>query len=178
MNLRSYVLDPETELPGCVFFHGLFFHGLLSRPPLPRLSTRLFGVPFRALPLRISVEREGGGVVKWQASSNDGSVRVRAREEPALPGEDPETLDLLTNPHSGYVRDSRGQGLRVWSLWHRNQKVRVMRVEEAAIGLWKEAGLELGFPFSALYVDSVDYEVYLPTRAASITRDRLAPPRV
>jgi hypothetical protein len=77
------------------------------------------------------------------------------------PAPDSETLDLLTNPHTGFIPASGGS-LVTWSLWHRNQQLRLMQVEELRIASIEKVGLALGSPVSALLVDSVDYEVYLP----------------
>ncbi len=165
MNLRSYVLDPQTGAPSCVFFHGLH----LDQRWLARLSSRLLAVPFVYLPLVVRVEHEGPRVLRWEAASPEGRLRIRAREDEDGPvAMDPDRLDLLTNPHTGYVRGRDGR-LRTWSIWHRNQTVRTMRIEEATVGSLADLGA-LGPPVSALYVASVDYEVYLPARPVELPR--------
>jgi uncharacterized protein YqjF (DUF2071 family) len=153
MNLRSYVLDPATGETGSVFFHGLY----LGRRWLAAASRHLLGPRFRHLPIVIRVRREGERVAAWEARSRDGSVRLLAHENGGAL--DAETLDLLTNPHTGYVADARGR-LRRWSIWHRPQRVRTLAVDSAHVSAL--AGITLGAPISALYVDAVDYEVYLP----------------
>ncbi|HKD12383.1 MAG TPA: DUF2071 domain-containing protein [Thermoanaerobaculia bacterium] len=159
MNLRTYVLDPVTGRPGAVFFHGLY----LSTAWLSAFSSALFRVPFRWLPLRLSGRRDGAAR-RWEALSEDGSVAIVAQgETDSLGAPDAEMLDVLTNPHTGFVPDSRGR-LLTWSLWHRNQSPRVMRVESLRIAQLERIGLPLGPPVSALLVDAVDYEVYLPAR--------------
>jgi uncharacterized protein YqjF (DUF2071 family) len=157
MNLRTYVLDPATGRPGAVFFHRL----LLSKRWLSVFSSAVFRVPFGYLPLQLSVSRDGDATV-WEGSSEDGSVSIVAEEETRTnaPAPDAEMLDLLTNPHTGFVPDSRGN-LVTWSLWHRNQSPRLMRVERCRIVALESLGL-LGGPVSALLVDRIDYEVYLP----------------
>jgi uncharacterized protein YqjF (DUF2071 family) len=159
MNLRTYVLDPSTGGPGAVFFHGLF----LSKRWLSVISSLFFRAPFRFLPLRVSVRRSGGPVV-WEASSPEGSVAIRAEEKATPDASDPETLDLLTNAHTGYVARSEGSLAR-WSLWHRNKDLRAMHIDEVQIVPLAEMELPLGPPCSALLIDAIDYEVYLPARA-------------
>jgi hypothetical protein len=157
MNLRCYILDPVTGEPASVFFYGLF----LGNRWLAQLSARAFGVPFQYMPLAVRAEREGLRLRHWEGATLDGAVRVRAREQDGPKAVDPEQLDLLTNPHSGYVI-GRDRSLLGWSIWHRNQTLRLMTVDEATIQPFAEAGLPLGSPASAFCVDSVDYEVYLP----------------
>lgn len=154
MNLRAYLRDPVTGLPGSVFFFGLH----LSAAWLARLSAVLFGVPFGFRPLRLVVECEGERLLRWQARSDDGAVALAAEQADAALGL--EQLDLLTNPHTGYVRGRAGARLHSWSIWHRNQELRTMSVEGRVAEL-DHAGLALGPLHSALYVRSVDYEVYL-----------------
>jgi hypothetical protein len=157
MNVRSYVVDPATGLPGSVFFHGLY----LSRRWLADLSSRMFNVPFQHLPLSVASRVEHDRLVGWEARGPNGQVMLRAEE--ADVGIDAEVLDLLTNPHTAYFLDRRGT-LRHWSIWHRPQSVRTMSVTVSALPAATQFGA--GEPVSALYVASIDYEVYLPPRAA------------
>jgi len=158
MNLRSYVLHPQTGEEGTVFFHGLF----LASPLLARFSAWSFGVPFRPLPLRVRTERAPDGVVGWEATSGDGSICIRAREEESAGATESATLDSLTNPHTGIVGSRGGRGFRMWSIWHRPQTLRTMKVEACRIGPLEVVGLRDLTNLRALLVDSIDYEVYLP----------------
>jgi uncharacterized protein YqjF (DUF2071 family) len=72
MNVRSYVIDPVSGEPDSVFFHGLY----LSRRWLAGLSSRLFGVPFRHLPMTVAARLEGDRVAKYEARSTDDHVDV------------------------------------------------------------------------------------------------------
>jgi uncharacterized protein YqjF (DUF2071 family) len=157
MNVRVYVRAPGSLAAGSVFFLGLY----LSRPWMAGLSSSLFGVPFRYLPLEVTARNEGHGV-EWHARSPDDRVSLHAREADAAV--DPHTLDLLTNPHTGYFLDRRGV-LRRWSIWHRPQAVKTMAVQQARIESLR--GFSISRPLPALYVQSADYEVYLPPIAAS-----------
>lgn len=164
MNLRSYVLHPETGAEGTVFFHGLF----LGSPLLARFSAWSFGVPFRPLPLHVRAERGPDGVVSWEATSGDDSVGIRAREQEAAGAPDPAMLDALTNPHTGIVGSRGGRGFRTWSIWHRPQALRTMKVEACRIRPLEELALgELTNP-RALLVDSIDYEVHLPAKSVRL----------
>src|SRR5262249_30705186 len=102
MNLRTYVRSPHSSMPGSVFFHGLF----LSQRWLARLSSQIFGVSFQHLAFAIDVQRDGERVVRWNARSRDGALDVMAEESDVAV--DRRLLDLLTNPHTGYVLDRRG----------------------------------------------------------------------
>jgi hypothetical protein len=157
MNVRVYVRAPGNGAAGSVFFLGLY----LSRPWMTQLSSSLFGVPFQYLPLEVTARNEGHGV-EWHARSPDDRVSLHAREADAAV--DPHTLDLLTNPHTAYILDRRGV-LRRWSIWHRPQAVRTMAVQQARIESLRE--FTISRPLPALYVQSADYEVYLPPSAAS-----------
>jgi uncharacterized protein YqjF (DUF2071 family) len=158
MNVRSYVLDPTTGEPGSVFFHGLY----VSRRWLARVSSRLFDVAFEYRPFTIEARHDGARLVDWHARSRDGRVDVAAHAgDFAI---DEPTLDLLTNAHTGYVRDARGT-LRVWSIWHRPQTIHTAVVDHATVT--DLPALDLGAPESALYVRSVDYEIYLPARVVA-----------
>jgi len=154
MNLRSYVLDVETAAPGSVFFHGLF----VSRPWLARLSAWVFGIPFQYLPMTIAAEYDGDRVISCEVRASDGMI-IRVHD--ADISIDESTLDLVTNPHTAYFLDRRDR-LRTWSIWHRPQELQTMAVEQANGG--KLAGFDLTTLPSALYVRSIDYEVYLPAR--------------
>jgi uncharacterized protein YqjF (DUF2071 family) len=156
MNVRAYVRGLGGGEPGSVFFLGLY----LSRRWIATISSWMFGVPFRHLPFDIVVTRRGH--VEWEARSADHRLAIRAREDSI--DVDANTLDLLTNPHTAYFLDRRGM-LRRWSIWHRSQAVRTMSVERAEIACL--SGIDLGAMMPALYVRSVDYEVYLPPRVAS-----------
>jgi uncharacterized protein YqjF (DUF2071 family) len=157
MNVRSYVFDPVSGEPDSVFFHGLF----LSRRWLVALSSRLFGVRFQHLPLTVATRHEGDRVAKYEARSTDDRVNILAREtDQAI---DPEMLDFLTNPHTGYVL-GRDDVLRCWSIWHLPQNVHTMAVNHAMVA--PVAALGVGEARWAFYVRSVDYEVYLPPTAA------------
>jgi uncharacterized protein YqjF (DUF2071 family) len=158
MNVRAYVRAPRGGAAGSVFFLGLY----LSRPWIARMSSSLFGVPFRDLPFEITT-RDAEGVVEWEARSPDGRVALHAREDEA--DVDAKTLDLLTNPHTAYFLDRAGV-LRRWSIWHRSQMVRTMKVERATLACLSD--FALGPLLPALYVRSVDYEVYLPPRRAEV----------
>jgi predicted HAD superfamily phosphohydrolase len=71
------------------------------------------------------------------------------------------------NVHTGFVatpRAGRSSFLRTWSIWHRNQDVRLMSVDELRLAPLAGLGLRLGDPLWTFYVESVDYEVYLPAR--------------
>jgi len=158
MNVRSYVRDPTTGEPGSVFFHGLH----VSRRWLARVSSWLFGVSFAYLPFTIHARHDGAHLVDWNARSRDGRVSVAVHA--ADLAIDERTLDLLTNAHTGYVRDVHGT-LRCWSIWHRPQTVETAIVNHATVADLPTLGV--GAPESALYVRSVDYEVYLPARVFS-----------
>jgi len=168
LNLRSYVLDPETGRRGCVFFHGLY----LDRPLLARISALVLSVPFRCLPFSIGVEQ--GEPLRWRADAPDGRVRIRARAAEADPALDAEALDLLTNPHSGVVE--AGGICRRWSIWHCNQTLRTMAVEEVRIEPLERLFPERDGP-TGLLVDSIDYEVYLPARKMGLTSAPRTPRR-
>jgi hypothetical protein len=71
----------------------------------------------------------------------------------------------LTNPHTAYFLD-RGGVLRRWSIWHHSQAVRTMRVDRATVASLSD--FALGPLVPALYVRSVEYEVYLPPRRAEV----------
>jgi uncharacterized protein YqjF (DUF2071 family) len=157
MNLRAYVRSPRTGEPGSVFFLGLFG----SRALFTRLSASLIGLPFQHLPLEISV-RGHDGSIEWDARAPGDRLAIHAREERteiAAP-----TLDLLTNPHTGYFLNRRGD-LRRWSIWHRPKRLHTMRVEKAALEWMSDLHHTSLMP--ALFVRSVDYEVYFPPRAVS-----------
>jgi uncharacterized protein YqjF (DUF2071 family) len=162
VNLRTYLVDPRTGRPGAVFFHAL----CLGSKALARFSSPIAGVPFRHLAFDIAAERASGGL-RWRAVSPDGAVRGAAREtEPAaLP--DADTLDLLTNVHTGFVARGPDAALRTWSIWHRSQSLRTVAIEELHLQPLAELQLPLGAPEWAWYVDSIDYEVYLPARQVS-----------
>lgn len=165
MNLRSYILDPRTGEAGSVFFHGLF----LGAAWLTHASSLLFRVPFRALPFSLQVERDGNRIRLWEAASADGTLRVAAREMDKANSLDAGTLDLLTNPHTGFFERSGRQDLRAWSIWHRSQTLHTMTIEEAKIHPLDEIGIAGGrAPACGLYVPSIDYEVYLPARKVSV----------
>ena len=157
MNVRVYVRSPRTGEPGSVFFIGLYG----SRPLFGRLSSWLFGLPFQHLAIEITA-RDERGVVEWNARAADGSLAVHARETHA--DISTPTLDLLTNPHTGYFLDRRGT-LRRWSIWHRPKQIRTMHVEHATLDCLRDLAVTDMMP--ALYVRSADYEVYFPPRAAS-----------
>jgi len=157
MNIRVYVRAPGSSVAGSVFFLGLY----LSRPWMARLSSSLFGVPFRYLPIEVTAREEKHGV-EWHARSPDDRVSLHAREADAAV--DAQTLDLLTNPHTAYFLDRRGV-LRRWSIWHPPQAVRTMAVQQAKIEFLRD--FSISRPLPALYVRSADYEVYLPPSAAS-----------
>ena len=157
MNVRVYVRAPGSGAAGSVFFLGLY----LSRPWMTRMSSSLFGVPVQYLPLEVTARNEGHGI-EWHARSPDDRVSLHAREADAAV--DPHTLDLLTNPHTGYFLDGRGVLRRV-SIWHRRQAVRTLAVQQAMIESLR--AFSISRPLPALYVQSVDYEVYLPPSAAS-----------
>ena len=156
MNVRAYVRAPRSGEPGSVFFLGLY----VSRLWIARVSSLLFGVSFQYLPFEVTARDEGR--VEWDARSPDNRLAIRAREADA--DIDASMLDLLTNAHTAYFVDRRG-GLRRWSIWHRPQAVRTMNVERATLECMRD--FSAGAPMPALYVRSVDYEVYLPPRAAS-----------
>ncbi len=158
MNMRTYVIDPQTGAYGSVFFQGLY----LSRAWLARMSSLFFGVPFRYLPFTIGVKHEGNRLANWEACSSDRSLAIRAHEVDT--DIDLHTLDLLTNPHTGYLQNRRGS-LRRWRIWHRPQLVHPVQLDCATVTCL--APLNVGLPTSALYIESVDYEVYLPPSAAS-----------
>lgn len=160
LNLRSYVVDPRSGRAGSVYFHG--FH--LGTPWIAWVASRLFGFRCGRLSLEIDVERDEEGV-RWRGVS-DAGVRVTARASHATAEPSAAILDLLTNVHTGYVPGRRAGTLRRWSIWHRNQRVRAMQVSDARIAPLDELQLGLQAPDFAFLVDSVDYEVYLPTRAA------------
>ncbi len=164
MNVRSYVLDPTTGEPGSVFFHGLY----VSRRWLARVSSWLFDVPFGYLPFTIDARHDGPNLVGWLARSRDGRVDVAVHAgDVAI---DEPTLDLLTNAHSGYVRDAHGT-LRFWSIWHQAQMIQTAVVDHVTIAdLPTLDGVDFGAPESALYVRSVDYEIYLPARVLGRSR--------
>ena len=157
MNVRVYVRAPRGGKPGGVFFLGLY----VSRPWIAAMSSWLFGVPFQYLPLEVTARDEGHGV-EWHASSPGDRFAIHAREADA--DVDTQTLDLLTNPHTAYFLDRRGV-LRRWSIWHRPQAVRTMAVQQARIESLRD--FSISRPLPALYVRSVDYEVYLPPRPES-----------
>ncbi|OLC74655.1 MAG: hypothetical protein AUH72_21450 [Acidobacteria bacterium 13_1_40CM_4_65_8] len=157
MNVRAYVRAPRSGEPGSVFFLGLY----VSRAWIAGMSSWLFGVPFQYLPLEVAARDEGHGV-EWHARSPDDHLTIHAREADA--DVDTHTLDLLTNPHTAYFLDRRGV-LRRWSIWHRPQAVRTMAVQQARVECMRD--FTVSRPLPALYVRSVDYEVYLPPRAAS-----------
>lgn len=160
LNVRSYILHPETRTAGSVFFHGLF----LSRPLLARGSSWMFGIPFESLPLEVRVERQEERIRRWQAASADGSVDVEAHEDDPDETYDGEMLDLLTNPHTGLVRSREAGACRAWSIWHRPQRLHTMKIDRARIRPVDSLALTGASAPSGLYVPSVDYEVYLPAR--------------
>jgi len=157
MNVRIYVLDPETNSPTHVFFHGLY----VSRRWLARISSALFGIPFQHLPFSIAVRRDADRIAEWQAHSADARLAVVARE--STERLDATILDLLTNPHTAWFADSRSV-LKRWSIWHRPQCVHTLDLESCAVP--QVAEFDAGPPMTALFVPSVDYEVYLPPGAA------------
>ena len=157
MNVRVYVRSLDGGEPGSVFFLGLY----LSRRWIAAMSSRLFDLPFRYLPFDIVV-RDDDRAVEWEARAADNRIAIRAHED--VIDVDADTLDLLTNPHTAYVLDRRG-ALRRWSIWHRSQAVRTMSVERAVVACLSD--MNLGAVMPALYVRSVDYEIYLPPRLAS-----------
>jgi hypothetical protein len=81
-------------------------------------------------------------------------------------------LGLLTNPHTGYVLD-RDDVLQCWSIWHRPQKVHTMAVNRAAVA--SVAALGAGAAEWAFYVQSIDYEVYLPPKPGGWFKPATAP---
>jgi uncharacterized protein YqjF (DUF2071 family) len=166
MNVRSYVFDPVSGEPDSVFFHGLY----LSRRWLVGLSSRLFGVPFRHLPMTVAARLEGDRVARYEARSTDDRVDVLMQE--ADLAVDQEVLGLLTNPHTGYVLDGDGV-LQCWSIWHRPQQVHTMAVNRALLA--SVAALGAGAAEWAFYVQSIDYEVYLPPVAGGHVGPALAP---
>ena len=166
MNVRSYIVDPVSGEPDSVFFHGLY----LSRRWLVGLSSRLFGVPFRHLPMTVAARLEGDRVARYEARSTDDRVNVLMHE--ADHAIDQEVLGLLSNAHTGYVLDRDGV-LRCWSIWHRPQKVHTMAVNQAAVA--PVAALGPGAAGWAFYVHSIDYEVYLPPLAAGGVSPAVAP---
>jgi uncharacterized protein YqjF (DUF2071 family) len=159
VNIRIYLADAHGR-PGAVYFHAL----CLGSPLLARLSRPLTGVPFRPLPFAIDVDRAAASL-SWRASSRDDDVRVTAREAAPASLPDAATLDLLTNVHTGVVA-APGSRLKTWSIWHRQQDVRLMAIDDLRIAPLAELGLPLGDPLWTFYVASVDYEVYLPARPA------------
>jgi uncharacterized protein YqjF (DUF2071 family) len=159
LNIRIYLADRDGRA-GAVFFHAL----CLGSPRLARVARPLTRVPFRVVPFDIDVDRSDPSL-SWRASSRDGEVRVAAHDASSSTLPDPATLDLLTNVHTGYV-GTPGSPLRTWSIWHRHQEVRLMTVDELRLAPLAELGLGLGDPIWAFYVESVDYEVYLPARRA------------
>jgi len=157
LNLRIYLANSGGQ-PGAVFFHGLF----LGLPMLARLTGPIVGVPFGDIAFDIEVDRTSDPL-SWRASSPDGGVQVAARETSPSTVPDAAMLDLLTNVHTGLVARP-GRPPRSWSTWHRHQEVRLMRVDELRLAPLAELGLRLGGPLWTLYVESVDYEVYMPAR--------------
>jgi uncharacterized protein YqjF (DUF2071 family) len=160
LNIRIYLADVAGR-PGAVYFQAL----CLGSPLLARLSRPITCVPFRVVPFDIDVDRSDS-FLSWRASSRDGQVRVGARDATSSTLPDPAMLDLLTNVHTGYVA-LPGSPLRTWSIWHRHQTVRLMAIDDLRIAPLAELGLPLGNPRWTFYVESVDYEVYLPARRAA-----------
>jgi uncharacterized protein YqjF (DUF2071 family) len=160
MNVRVYVRSPRTGEPGSVFFLGLYG----TRRLLVRVSSRLFGLPIHYLAFEVTARDHSGGI-EWSARAGDGRLAIHAREADADMKEP--TLDLLTNPHTGYFLDRRGV-LRRWSIWHRPQRLHTMHVESATLDCMPDLNdLKAASLLPALFVRSVDYEVYFPPRAAS-----------
>jgi uncharacterized protein YqjF (DUF2071 family) len=157
VNLRAYVRSPRTGEPGSVFFLGLFG----SRRLFARASSLLFGLPFQYLPFEITVRGHEGGI-EWDARAPDNRLAIHAGEERS--DIKAATLDLLTNPHTGYFLDRRDT-LRRWSIWHRPKRIHTMRVENATLDCLRDVTVTTMMP--ALFVRSADYEVYFPPRAAS-----------
>lgn len=163
LNIRSYIVDPVDKRRGSVFFHGFY-----PQPAwLSWVSARLFATPYGSLPFKLTT-RQGSNGFEWRASSQGDAVSVRAQASADVLDVDDDLLDLLTNVHTGYV-GGRGEGVwRTWSIWHRNQTLRAMDVEQARIAPLEKLGLGLGRPELAFYVEAIDYEVYLPARSITV----------
>lgn len=164
LNLRTYIRDPFSNEPGSVFFHGFY----LNPAWFAWISSRVFKIPCGSLPLHLRTTLGDRGLVSWVAASRDNSVAIRARECPSSRKVDSDLLDLLTNVHTGYAPDQEPGLLRTWRIWHRNQRLRTMDVDQVRIEPLDRLNLGLTKPDLAFYVEAVDYEVYFPARAVSL----------
>jgi hypothetical protein len=154
VNVRSYVVDPVTGIPGAVYFHSLE----LAARAVAAFSRALFRVPFAHRSFAIRSSRDP---VRWSAEGV--GVDIVAVESPSPHTFDSALVDLWSNPHTGCFQGPSGR-LRGWSIWHRPQRLHSMRLERFRLEPAARIGLEGIEPVSVYLVDTIDYEVYLPPR--------------
>jgi hypothetical protein len=154
VNVRSYVVDPITRQPGAVYFHSLE----LDARAVSAFSRALFRVPFGHRSFAMESSRNPA---RWSAQGD--GVDIVAVEGSTSHAFAPALVDLWSNSHSGYFATASGR-LKGWSIWHRPQRLRPMRLERFLLEPAARIGLDGIEPVSVFLVDSIDYEVYLPPK--------------
>ncbi|MBA4417954.1 MAG: hypothetical protein C0392_08600 [Syntrophus sp. (in: bacteria)] len=169
-NIRTYVLDPVTGKPAVFFLKS----GITS--PLIAAITRILGIPWQSVSMRLDVQRDNNSLYQYAARGDwEGDFNISLQEDrDTLADMEPfrtpeEAIHFLTSPSVGFYGSSGG--VIRFEVQHSAIKPSMGKISAINFPLLIRSGLltdgELWFPHSALIAPRGLFSVSMPPTRVS-----------
>lgn len=157
LNLRTYVIDPETGDPAVYFFRS----GVSSR--IMPAATRILGIPWTHISFNLLTERSANGTHFYRAIGNwNGEIDILIKSSFVKNSQDA-VIKHIAEPLVGFT--GRGQNLKRIVIKHKVMDVRFLSLLEIKFNLPVKDGLlaasELNKPDSVLIVPQSKFSVFI-----------------
>jgi hypothetical protein len=164
-NIRTYVLDPITGKPAVFFLKS----GITS--PLIAAITRVMGIPWQSISMRLDIQHDNNPPYKYTAEGNwegDFDIRLNENKDPLIdmePFQAPEeATHFLTGPSVGFYGSSGG--VIRFEVEHSVIRPSMGKISAIDFPVLVRSGLltdeELWFPHSALIAPYGFFSVSMP----------------
>lgn len=158
LNLRTYVIDPQTGKPAVYFFKS----GVSSR--FIPAATRLFGIPWQRISFALRIEGSGiNNIDTYRASGHwYGDIDIEMQTSADI-NRDAATVEHITGPMAGFI--GKGNRLKRIDIEHKALEIRALSLSRIKFQLPVEEGLllesELGSPDSVLMVPVSKFTIHI-----------------
>jgi len=158
INLRTYVIDPETGKPAVYFFKS----GVSSR--FISMATRIIGIPWQRISFALRIESSGiNNIDKYRASGHwYGDIDIEMQTSGDI-NQDMSTVEHITGPRAGFI--GSGDSLKRIDIEHKALEIRALSLSRFKFSLPVEAGLlqesELESPNSVLMVPVSKFTIHI-----------------
>jgi hypothetical protein len=164
LNLRTYIIDPDTGN------HGVYFlkSGVTSR--FISLGTRTLGIPWQHIDLEIKLTPNDKSlcysynvVGKWQEDFHISAVKTpQPLNKLTLFADMESAVEYIIRPLIGFFEESGNIGR--FTIWHQDIMPQIWQLQQVNFPLVNELGIleEFDNPHSVFFLPKADFYIYMP----------------